>query len=71
VAESLLWFNDPTTDEGCLSGHYWSGGACTRCGERLRCGACQRFVTIEKISNHIDSECPIKWDQFGGLDDVS
>lgn len=50
------------TDEGCLSGHYWRGGACSRCYERLRCGACGRFVTIDDLSRHIDQDCPVTWD---------
>jgi len=59
----VTWdFGDPTMDEGCLSGCSWSGGACSRCGARLRCGACGRFVTIESLDKHINQECPIKWD---------
>lgn len=50
---------DPTTNEGCLSGHYWRGGSCTRCGEQLRC-ACGRFVTIEGLDEHLESACPLR-----------
>jgi len=45
-------------DEGCLSGCYWDGGVCTRCGARLRCG-CGRFVTIEKLEKHLETDCPL------------
>ena len=50
------------SQEGCLSGHYWSGGVCSLCGERLRCGACHCFVTIDNLSAHIENDCPVRED---------
>lgn len=65
----LLDFGDPTINEGCLSGHYWHGGLCSRCGEQLRC-ACGRFVTIEGLDKHLADECPIKYEDYEGDEDA-
>lgn len=49
-------------------GHNWgrTGGVCLNCGERLKCGACGRFVTIEALDKHIDNDCPMKWTEYEG-----
>lgn len=33
--------------------HYWKGGCCSQCGERLRCLYCHRFATIEALEDHV------------------
>ncbi len=39
--------------------HYWSGGICTSCGERLRC-LCGRFIRVDDLDAHIDrGECRV------------
>ena len=38
--------------------HHWRGGSCSVCGERLRCG-CGRFVRVEQMDAHFDSDCPM------------
>lgn len=52
-------------------GHRWVGGACANCDERLRCGACMRFVTVEGLDKHIAEECPVKWEEYEGAQDVA
>jgi hypothetical protein len=39
-------------------GHRWDGGVCVNCGERLRCGMCGCFVTIEGLDRHLNEAHP-------------
>lgn len=47
-------------DADCHYGdHHWAGGGlCVRCGKRLRCCYCGRFVTEDGTEEHVRTSCP-------------
>lgn len=48
----------PSTAFCYMEGHHWDGGVCRNCGEQLRC-QCGRFVTVEKLDEHLTTDCPL------------
>lgn len=51
----MSWYEEPPCS---ITGdHFWHGGVCSSCGERLRC-ACGQFVKVEELDFHIGMTCP-------------
>jgi hypothetical protein len=41
-------------------GHdFGDGGSCQRCGERLRCHICGRFIRIDTVNTHYLPHVPV------------